>query len=112
MRRIFERTINMPGPFSFPTENTPFTVAVLRDCAASLSVANPDFHDADYEDTCYCKKNLAWVIRQINAETSSDARHAVAKHYAEIISRNNATLPRGCGKGHTWILTETEALKK
>ena len=96
----------------FPTMNTSFTEAFLSDCATSLSSANSDFHDASYEDTCYCKKNLTWVIKQVNAEITTEARHAVAKHYAGIIAQNNAAKPRGCGRGHTWVLTATEALHK
>ena len=92
--------------------NTPFTEAVLADCEVSLKTANPDFHDTDYVDSCYCKKNLEYVIKQINAESTAEARHTVAKHYADIIARNNATLPRGCGREHTWVLTATMALKK
>ena len=88
--------------------NTPFTDAFLADCAASLTTANPDFHDASYEDTCFCKKNLTWVIKQVNAETTAEARHAVAKHYAGIIARNNATTPRGCARSHNWVLTAAD----
>jgi hypothetical protein len=86
--------------------NTDFTEAFLSDCAASLSVANPDFHSADYKDGCFCKKNLEYVIRQVRAESTKEARHAVAKHYAEIIARNNATMPRGCPCDHVWVLSQ------
>lgn len=89
--------------------NSDLTEAVLADCAASLSSANPDFLSSDYKDGCFCKKNLEYVIRQINVEKTTGARHAVAKHYAEIITRNNAT-PRGCGQGHTWVLEKAESL--
>ena len=89
--------------------NSEFTEAFLSDCAASLTVANPEFHSADYKDGCFCKKNLEWVIRQINVEKTTEARHAVAKHYAEIIAQNNATKPRGCAHSHVWVLTRTGA---
>lgn len=92
--------------------NSALTDAVIADCTASLTSANPDFLSTDYKDNCHCKKNLEWVIQQINVEQRTGDRHTVAKHYAEIIARNNATTPRGCGVGHTWVLTQTELLLK
>jgi hypothetical protein len=90
--------------------NTEFTEAFLSDCTESLVNANLDFHNTDYKDECYCKKNLQWVMAQIKAESTKEARHTVAKHYAEIIRGNNATAPRGCPHNHVWCLTRTEPL--
>ena len=87
--------------------NTALTTAVLQDCATSL-VTNTYFQTPSYKDDCFCKKNLEYVIRQIHAEETAKARHAVAEHYASIILENNAREPRGCPHKHTWVTHNME----
>jgi hypothetical protein len=57
-----------------------YAFAVIKDCTESLS-SNPDFQKESYIDDCFCKANLNYVIRQINAEQTEKARDAVAKHW-------------------------------
>ncbi len=86
--------------------------SVIQDCIESLS-SNPDFQEPSYSDDCFCKKNLNYVIEQINAETTEKARNAVANHWASIILRNKretaAGRQDGCPHKHIWCVERMSA---
>jgi hypothetical protein len=90
-----------------------FATAVIQDCTESLS-SIPDFQKESYVDDCFCKKNLNYVIRQINAEQTEAARDAVAKHWASIILYNNnekaAGRQEGCPHNHVWCVERMKAV--
>ena len=89
-----------------PTQFTELTKAVLADCSYSLTHANKDFHFADYDDECYCKANLEYVIKLINSAKTDKESEKVAKEYASIIVRNKSG--PCCHNNHFWSTSHIE----
>jgi hypothetical protein len=87
--------------------------AVIQDCTESLS-SNTDFQKESYIDDCFCKANLNYVIRQINAEETEEARDAVAKHWVSIILYNEeetaAGRQKGCPHNHVWCVERMKSI--
>lgn len=74
--------------------------ALINDCEESL-IINSTFHKSNYQDNCYCKKNLEYVIETIVNENQNPQR------WIDLILRNNKNKSK-CN--HIWIQKNIEKI--